>query len=367
MGKAWAGSEVTESAEPPSEPLEFTSGSLEISHCSSAFPGAAQAVSGHHSWLAGTGPQLSQGTGFTHTTTATKLSGPAGHYHYSSCSFLHGFPAAPLHSSHPPLPPYGWVCIVQKPQESSWLIHHPPHGAGAPPCQTLCQDENFTRVRHTSVSWFHLLGWAFRGRWQRAPLFGKKETCCRTLLLNHLFLKAMFSLPLPWWGQPWILESTVLTYFMQFAWSLFVYHRGVLLVESSYTQQLHTAAVSMKKTRETRAFLKYQCNPFGVGLLPWDVLKLEKCPETESSMFHHMGLMPPRGSSMSSFARQISLRMFPKQVPSERERVWKKDEDRQMSSSSLLICSSTALLINVCMSVKQRDCTLFCKVMWKYL
>lgn len=59
--------------------------------------------------------------------------------------------------------------------------------------------------------------------------------------------------------------------------------------------------------------------------------------------------------------------MFPKKVPSERETVWRKDEDRQMSSSSLLICSSTALLINVSVSVKQRDCTLFCKVMWKYI
>lgn len=79
MGKAWADSEVTEPPEPPSEPLEFTSEPVEISHCSAAFPGAAQAVSGHHSWWVGTGPQLSQGTGFTHTTTATKLSGPMGH------------------------------------------------------------------------------------------------------------------------------------------------------------------------------------------------------------------------------------------------------------------------------------------------
>lgn len=59
----------------------------------------------------------------------------------------------------------------------------------------------------------------------------------------------------------------------------------------------------------------------------------------------------------------LTLWVFPKQVPSERETVWEKDEDRQMSSSSLLICTSTALLINVSMSVKQRDCTLFCKVM----
>lgn len=36
-------------------------------------------LSGHHSCWVGTGPQLSQGTGFTHTTTATKLSGPMGH------------------------------------------------------------------------------------------------------------------------------------------------------------------------------------------------------------------------------------------------------------------------------------------------
>lgn len=129
--------------------------------------------------------------------------------------------------------------------------------------------------------------------------------------------------------------------------------------------KLHTAVVSMKKTRETKAFLKYQCSPFGLGILPWDVLKLEKCPETESSMSHHMGLMPSRGSSLSSFTRQISLDVS--QAGSFWETVQKKDEDRQMSSSSLLICSLTALSINVSMSVKQRDCTLFCKVMWKYL
>lgn len=96
-----------------------------------------------------------------------------------SCSTTALFP--------PPVPPCCswlsvhcavWPWVLQHPQESSWLIHHLPHGAGALPCQTPCQDEDFTGVRHSAVSWlwiqgatcwFHLLGWAFRGRWQRAP------------------------------------------------------------------------------------------------------------------------------------------------------------------------------------------------------
>lgn len=102
------------------------------------------------------------------------------------------------------------------------MSHYLPHGARALPCQ----DKDFTQVKHTSVSWlgadftfwaeFSLAG----GREHQQnpqPSFWEKETCCMTLLLNHLFLKAMFTLPLPWWNQPWILESTALTYFMQIA------------------------------------------------------------------------------------------------------------------------------------------------------
>lgn len=43
--------------------------------------------------------------------------------------------------------------LLQCPQESSWVIHHLPHAAGALPCQTPCQDKDFTGVRHTAVSW----------------------------------------------------------------------------------------------------------------------------------------------------------------------------------------------------------------------
>lgn len=113
------------------------------------------------------------------------------------------------------------------------------------PCHIPCQDEDFTRARHTSASWLRVPRAGFTscaepseagGREHQQnpqPSFRGKETCCMTLLLNHLFLKAMFTLPLPWLGQPWILESTALTYFMQIAWSLFMYHHGVLLVEGS--------------------------------------------------------------------------------------------------------------------------------------
>lgn len=112
--------------------------------------------------------------------------------------------------------------------------------------------------------------------------------------------------------------------------------------------------------------LKYQCSPFG----------LESCPEmswnwknalrlrvwcSNTWVWCHLVVVPCPDLQGKGF----TLGMFPKQV--SYERVWRKDEDRPMSSSSLLICSSTALLRNASMSAKQRDCTLFCKVLWKFL
>lgn len=112
--------------------------------------------------------------------------------------------------------------------------------------------------------------------------------------------------------------------------------------------------------------LKYQCSPFALGVLPWDVLNWKNalilrvwC--SNIWVWCHLVVVPWADLQGKGF----TLGMFPKQVPYER--VWRKDEDRPMSSSSLLICSSTALLRNVSMSVKQRDCTLFSKVLWKYL
>lgn len=96
--------------------------------------------------------------------------------------------------------------VLQYPQESSWAIHHLPHGSGALPCHTACQDEAFSPVKYTSVSWLRVpradfTFWAepsvAGGREHQQnpqPSFREKETCCVTLLLNHSFLKAMLTL-----------------------------------------------------------------------------------------------------------------------------------------------------------------------------
>lgn len=230
-GKAWTDSEVTEPQELLSEPLEFTAEPLEISHCSAAFSGAAQAV-----WP----PQL-LGWHWTsaeprhwfhphhHSHKAVRSHGPLAlllmlPFSWIFCSTTVLFPP-PVPSSCSQLSVHCavWPWVLQYPQESSWVIHHLPHGAGALPCHTPCQDEDFTRVRHTSVSWLRVSHADFTfwakpseagGREHQQnpqPSFWEKDTCCMTLLQNRVFLKAMFTLPLPWWGQPWILESTALT------------------------------------------------------------------------------------------------------------------------------------------------------------
>lgn len=152
--------------------------SLEFSPCSTAFPGAAQAVSGHHSWWVGTG-----------LSTAKALVSPTAPQP-QSCQILQAIsitPYAPFsmgflqHFSQPlsPLSAHGWVCTVQcdlAPAVSPGVLlgdPSPPTRCWGSTLSNTLSGQGLHRGQAHSceldVSWLHLLGWAFRGRWQRAP------------------------------------------------------------------------------------------------------------------------------------------------------------------------------------------------------